>query len=141
MIRLSFLFLLLCAGASLSAQHTRSVTYDTETIYLLGFNRYVKNNQVYSGHRQLKSEFSISVGGMDLYRRSRRNRTIGLAISLAGTAGTVYALASNRSQTSRTFFWVSLGTGLAAAPFNGRANSQLNQAVWLRNRDALLLFH
>jgi hypothetical protein len=113
--------------------------YDRETIYLLSPNRYVRNNTVYTGHPALRQEFSISPGGMQLYVRSRRTRNFALVFSLVGSAGTIYTLATGNRNNYRTFFWVSLGTGLGASLLNARASTQLNQAVWLRNRDALNL--
>ncbi|WP_247237286.1 hypothetical protein [Telluribacter sp. SYSU D00476] len=113
--------------------------YDRETIYLMGPNRYVKNNVMYGGHQQLKREFVISEGGMQLYLRSRRMRNIATVISLAGSAGSIYSLVTGNRNNVRTFFWISLGTGLVSSTLSMQANSQLGQAVWLRNRDALIL--
>ncbi|GAB3175120.1 hypothetical protein GCM10027291_34610 [Telluribacter humicola] len=113
--------------------------YDRETIYLMGPNRYVKNNTLYSGHQQLKREFVISQGGMQLYLRSRRMRNIATVISLAGSAGSIYSLVTGNRNNVKTFFWISLGTGLVSSTLTMQANSQLGQAVWLRNRDALIL--
>lgn len=113
--------------------------YDKETIYLLSSNRYVRNNTVYAGNNALKSEFQISPGGMQLYLQSRRNRNIGFAFSLVGSVGTIYTLVSGNRDAYKTLLWTSLGTGLASTLFTTRANTQLNQAVWLRNRDALIL--
>lgn len=111
--------------------------YDKETIYLLGNNKYVKDNTVYSGQINLKKEFEYSEGGMQLYLRSRRNRSIGAVISLAGTVGSVVGLLSDNSGLRRTLFWSSLGLGIAGTAVNLQATNQLNQAVWLRNRDTL----
>ncbi len=111
--------------------------YSEKTIYLQGANGYVKNNTYYAGNKLLKNEFSISPGGLELYVRSRRNKNIALAVSLLGTAGSLYALLNRNKIDWRPFFWTSLGTGLIAAPINMTASKQLNQAVWLRNKDAL----
>jgi hypothetical protein len=143
--KVSALILILALGTSLtgSAQgSTRNQVrqwYDRETIYLLSPNRYVRNNTVYSGNAALRREFSVSPGGMQLYVRSRRTRNIALVFSLVGSAGTIYTLATGNRDNYRTFFWVSLGTGLASSLLNARASTQLNEAVWLRNRDALIL--
>ncbi|GAB2768721.1 hypothetical protein GCM10027275_09190 [Rhabdobacter roseus] len=112
--------------------------YDKETIYLISPTRYVRNNTVYVGAASLQREFSISPGGLQLYLRSRRKRNIATVISLGGAAGSIAALVSGNRSTIRTFFWVSLGTGLVSSTLSLQASSQLNQAVWLRNRDALL---
>jgi hypothetical protein len=123
----------------LPAQHQTFSTkdYSEHTIYLHGINKYIKNNVEYAGHRSLVKEFSISPGGLDLYLRSRRNRNLGMAVSLLGTAGSLYALLNRDKVNWKPFFWASLGTGLIAAPLNAAATRQINQAVWLRNRDAL----
>ncbi len=113
--------------------------YDRETIYMLGPTRYVRNNVVYAGAPNLQREFSISPAGMNLYIRSRRNRNIALVVSLVGSAGSIYSLVTGNRDAPRTFFWVSLGTGLVSTTLGTRANTQLNQAVWQRNRDALIL--
>ena len=113
--------------------------YDRETIYLLGPNRYVRNNVEYAGAAQLRREFMLSPGGMQLYTRSQRKRTVGTILSLVGSAGTIYTLVSGNRDLYRPFFFISLGTGLASGLLTMRANTQLNQAVWLRNRDAMTL--
>ena len=113
--------------------------YDRETIYVLSPNRYVRNNTVYSGAAQLRREFGLSPGGMQLYTRSQRNRTVATVLSLVGSAGTIYSLVSGNRTSYRPFFYLSLGTGLGSGLLAMRATTQLNQAVWLRNRDALLL--
>lgn len=130
---------LLCVTAKLSAQGQQLLTdeYSQKTIYLYGHNRFIKNNVVYTGHRSLLNEFSASPGGLSLYLRSRRNRNIGMAVSLIGTAGSLYSLLNRGNINWRPFFWGSLATGLIAAPINATATKQLNQAVWLRNKDVL----
>jgi hypothetical protein len=111
--------------------------YDKETIYLRNGNSFVKNNVLYSGHRALSKEFLVSTRGLDLYLRSRRVRTIGLVISVAGSAGSIISLISGNRDNLKTFFWVSVGTGLVSAGLTGRANNLLDEAVWVRNRDAM----
>jgi hypothetical protein len=112
--------------------------YDKETIYLRGGNSYVKNNVIYSGGKALRSEFMISPGGLELYLKSRRTRNIALFISLAGSAGTIVSLVSGNRDNLRKFFWVSLGTGVVSSVLTMQANNQRDQAVWLRNRDAMI---
>lgn len=113
--------------------------YDRETIYLLSPNRYVRNNVEYAGAAQLRREFALSPGGMQLYTSSQRKRTVGTILSLVGSAGTIYTLVSGNRNLYRPFFLISLGTGFASGLLTMRANTQLNQAVWLRNRDAMTL--
>jgi len=145
MLRFNFIFIFLSISffqnAKAQAPERRSIQalYDRETIYLLGPNRYVRNNVEYAGAAQLRREFLLSPGGMQLYNRSQRNRNIGLAVSLVGSVGTIYTLVSGNRDLYRPFFALSLGTGLASGLLTMRAGTQLNQAVWLRNRDAMTL--
>ena len=113
--------------------------YDKETIYLQGRNSYIKNNIEYSGQRALKQEFVISEGGMQLLLKSKRNKNIALAISILGSAGSIYSLASGDRTHFKKFFWISLGAGFASSLITANANNLRDQAVWLRNRDAILL--
>lgn len=139
MLRLTtVLFFLFLSHGLIGQRNFTFQEYNENTIYLEAPNRYVKNNQVYLGHKVLLAEFSVSPGGLELYIRSRRNRTIGTVVSLLGTAGSIYALVNRNQVNWQPFFWFSLGTGLLSVPFNAKANRQLNQAVWLRNRDALV---
>lgn len=112
--------------------------YDKETIYLQGSNSYIKNNVIYSGQKAIRSEFAISPGGMQLYVQSRRRKNIALVISLVGSAGSITSLITGNRDALKKFFWVSLGTGLASTLITIQANNLRDQAVWLRNRDALL---
>ncbi|WP_229214432.1 hypothetical protein [Dyadobacter flavalbus] len=128
--------------AQLSADSTLQLTrkwYDKETIYLRGGNSFVKNNVIYSGGKALRSEFMISPGGLELYLKSKRTRNIALLVSLAGSAGSIVSLVSGNRDNLRTFFWVSLGTGIVSSALTMQANNQRDQAVWLRNRDAMIL--
>ena len=111
--------------------------YDKETIYMRNGNGFVKNNVLYSGNKALKREFLISERGLDLYLRSRRWRNIGLVVSIAGSAGTIASLISGNRDNLKKFFWVSLGSGVVASLTTAQANNLRDQAVWIRNRDAM----
>lgn len=126
------------APTALPTDSTARKWYDKETIYLQGSNSYIKNNMVYKGQKAIKSEFMISPGGMQLYVSSRKKKNIALIISLAGSAGSIASLITGNRDALRKFFWVSLGTGLASTIITVQANNERDQAVWLRNRDALL---
>jgi hypothetical protein len=125
-------------GIPIQVDSTARKWYDKETIYLQGNNSYIKNNMVYSGQKAIRSEFAISPGGMQLYVQSRRRKNIALVISLVGSAGSITSLITGNRDALKKFFWVSLGTGLASTLITTQANNLRDQAVWLRNRDALL---
>jgi hypothetical protein len=126
---------------TVSDSTTKSIRkwYDKETIYLRG-NGFVKDNVFYNSQKALRNEFVLSQGGFELYRRSRRTRSIAMVISIAGAVGSISSLVSGNRNNVKTFFWVSLGTGLASTILTSQANAQRDQAVWLRNRDALLFY-
>ncbi|WP_310587639.1 hypothetical protein [Dyadobacter fanqingshengii] len=128
-----------CNAQSPSDSTLRQVKrwYDKETIYLQG-NGYIKDNVYYRGQRALKNEFAFSQGGFELFRKSRRTRGIATVISVAGAIGSISSLVSGNRNNVKTFFWVSLGTGLVSTILTVQANSQRDQAIWLRNRDAML---
>lgn len=111
--------------------------YDKETIYLFGNNKYVKDNMVYMGQGNLKREFQMSEGGMQLYLRSRKNKNISAVISLTATLGSIIGFISDDTQFRKATFWSSIGLGLVGTGVGIQASNQLNQAVWLRNRDVL----
>lgn len=140
---LSVLFLLVSFAAQSqipldSTANKARKWYDKETIYLRNGNRFVKNNVIYAGQKALLKEFIISPTGMELYLKSRRTRGIGLVISVAGSAGSIISLISGNRDNLRKFFWVSVGTGLISSVLTAQANNQRDQAVWIRNRDAML---
>ncbi|SEI81255.1 hypothetical protein SAMN04487995_2327 [Dyadobacter koreensis] len=126
------------APTAIPIDSTARKWYDKETIYLQGSNSYIKDNILYKGQKAIKREFMISPGGMQLYVSSRKKRNIALVISLAGSGGSIASLITGNRDSLKKFFWVSLGTGLASTIITAQANNQRDQAVWLRNRDALL---
>jgi hypothetical protein len=140
------ILLVLASGLGCHAQVTDSSPtgkarqwYDKETIYMQGGNSYIKNNVQYAGHKALREEFKISEGGTQLYLKSRKNKNFALILSLVGSIGTIYTLASGDRTNYKTFFLISLGTGLGSSLVTIKANNLRDQAVWLRNRDAMLL--
>lgn len=114
--------------------------YDRAVIYPLSPGRYVRNDTLYTGLSLMRNEFVISDGALKLYVRSQRNRTISLVVSLGvAVMPTRTAATFNKPFYQRPLYYVALGLGLASSAINARATSQLNQAVWLRNREALFL--
>lgn len=134
------LFSLVSKGQTVSDSTMRQAKkwYDKETIYLQGGNGYVKDNIFYRGQKNLKREFMISEGAFELYKKSRRTRNIALVLSLAGAVGSINSLVSGNRNNVKTFFWISLGTGFVSSVLTVQANNQRDQAVWLRNREAML---
>ncbi len=146
MLSLLLVFGILFVGKSANAQSNvinqpkqYQKWYDDEVIYMQGHNSFVKKNVLYAGNKAFMREFAISPAGLDLYFRSKKNRNIGLTFSLLGAGATIYSLLSNDNNLWKKMIWVSLGTGLGATLLNVRANNQIDEAVWLRNKDAMIL--
>lgn len=113
--------------------------YDRVTIYPMGPGRYVKHDTQYTGLGAMKREYAISDGALKLYVRSQRNRNIALLLSLGvAVMPTRTAATLNKPFYQRPLSYVAFGLGLISSVFNAKANSQLNQATWLYNRDALI---
>ncbi len=113
--------------------------YDRVTIYPMGPGRYVKHDTLYTGSGAMRNEFAISDGALKLYVRSQRNRNITLVLSLGvAVMPTRTAATFNKPFYQRPLYYVALGLGLVSSVFNAKATSQLNQATWLYNRDALI---
>lgn len=139
------MFFLLASGSG-NAQSVSDSTfsraknwYQKETIYLQGLNGYVKDNMLYKGQKALEKEFIISEGGMELFKKSKRTRNIALVFSLAGSVGSIISLINGKDNNFKTFYWVSLGTAVISTTLTLQANNLRDQAVWLRNRDAMFL--
>ncbi len=113
--------------------------YDRVTIYPMGPGRYVKHDTLYSSLGAMRNEFALSEGALKLYVRSQRNRNIALVLSLGLTVmPTRTAATLNKPFYQRPLFYAALGLGFVSGLFNAKANTQLNQATWIYNRDALI---
>lgn len=122
-----------------SKAQTMADLYDCVTIYPMGPGRYVKHDTLYTGLGMMKREFAISDGALKLYVRSQRNRNITLVLSLGvALMPTRTAATFNKPFYQRPLYYVALGLGFVSSIFNAKATSQLNQATWIYNRDALI---
>lgn len=142
----SFLFFVLTVGSkqiTVAQETTKAQSmadlYDRVTIYPMGPGRYVKHDTLYTGLGMMKNEFAISEGALKLYVRSQRNRNITLVLSLGvAIMPTRTAATFNKPFYQRPLYYVALGVGFVSSLFNAKATSQLNQATWIYNRDALI---
>lgn len=129
---------IVCAQEASKAQAMADL-YDRVTIYPMGPGRYVKHDTLYTGLRGMRNEFAISDGALKLYVRSQRNRNITLVLSLGvALMPTRTAATFNKPFYQRPLYYVALGLGFVSSIFNAKATSQLNQATWIYNRDALI---
>lgn len=144
--RLLFLVFIVVAGSeqvTVAQEATKAQLmanlYDRVTIYPMGPGRYVKHDTLYTGLGAMRREFAISNGALKLYVPSQRNRNISLVLSLGvAVMPTRTAATFNKPFYQRPLYYVALGLGLISSVFNAKATSQLNQATWLYNRDALI---
>lgn len=111
--------------------------YAKETIYLVGGNMYMKDNKPLMGKKKLLNEFSISPSGMKLYVRSRRIRNFTVALSIAGSVGSILSSTSKNRNNLRGLMWTSIGVGIVSSWGVAYANRVRDQALWIRNYDAM----
>jgi hypothetical protein len=136
-------FLLLILGVAKSQGQTDSASlryiYDKEVIYVSG-SRYVKNNTKFK-LRNLEKEFTPNSEAFELYksyksdsRKSSYYSLIGISISAVGIiiGDKNPAVGIGLVFVGGFSIGVSLGTGV-------KADKKMRKAIWLRNKDVLLL--
>ncbi|MFT4032520.1 MAG: hypothetical protein QM669_08870 [Siphonobacter sp.] len=149
MKRVFGILLLFSCIQSLKAQTVRDFkndslqrAYNRETILLLnGGSRFAKERRVYSsGPRQiyLQKQFEFSPNGLDQFRQYRKFKTISTIMTVASVGTAVIGLTSTRKSNA---YWAWWGAGIVIGLGNGvvssMGNNHLQQALWIRNRDAL----
>ena len=137
------LFLLMIQSSAMAQTDSISFfkKYELETIYLSG-NGYIKNNQSFK-LRNLSNEFNFTAQGLEAYRGYQADRkkfivtySIGLGLFFGG-------LLYSRDQFNPN---VVLATSMASLVplsfsfhFAIRSQNRLSKAIWIRNRDVLLV--
>jgi hypothetical protein len=113
--------------------------YDRNTIYLKSFG-FEKDGRItpYGGPFKflLKKELQVSPIASREFKRFTNNKWAFLGCYLGGTALMLSGIESNRINRGR--FWGGLGIMAISIPFSYLANDQMNRAVWLYNRDAVV---
>lgn len=133
--------------------------YDQESIYLRSelFRgvTYVKNGvsrPVGFAYRKLKPEFDLTPRALPMFNKARKNAKISFVVSVVGTAGvatgTLMAIRSIDQQgylTNESQYRNGLSLMLVSAissaaiqiPLQLKSRQQLDDAIWLRNREIL----
>ncbi len=133
--------------------------YDMEAIYLrselfqgVSFVKNGVSRPVGFAYRKLKPEFELTPRALPMFNKARKNAKISFVISIAGIAGvatgTLMAIRSvdqqgyltNESQY-RNGLNIMLISAISSAaiqiPLQVKARQQLDDAIWLRNREIL----
>ncbi len=117
---------------SLKTIYNKRILWFNKSQYIIGNNTYRLN--------QLEKEFAESKEGLQLYLKARKNLHTGRAMIWASLAGYIVAAAVAKKDNSTPFWAVfgsSLGVQLAGSGFVGAGTNQMNQAIFIRNRDVL----
>lgn len=117
--------------------------YDRETIFVFANGtRFAKGGKAYLsglGQRNLQKEFEFSPYGMAEYRGYRKLKNISSILTVASLGTTIVGLTQvgNRGRSYWAWWGAGIAIGLGNGVVSGMANNRLQQAIWLRNRDAL----
>ncbi|MEM9916711.1 MAG: hypothetical protein AAF990_01370 [Bacteroidota bacterium] len=114
--------------------------YERETIYL-NLSKYYKNGEEFKRGglvaKNLKLELAKSEAAMKSYRQFKANRVAGLIFSLTGLGMALTAPALDNTSLQGAFLGGGLVLSIFSLPFSGRAERNLQKAVWEHNRDIL----
>ena len=112
--------------------------YDKQFIYRYGSNFMKGGNKL--SFDALASEFNSRSLSLDLYRKSKKNRTVSVVLRLASTVvilGVVKSARDNNSSLTYGLIAGQLVTGLGSIYFNNKSITDLDRALHIRNREVL----
>lgn len=112
--------------------------YDRNTIYLKkgGFEKNGQTIRFGALKKNLKKELTASPMALQEYKRSRTNFWVAMSCTVVSTALTLSGI--QRKYIYKELSYSGLSLSLLTIPFNIKAQNQLNRAVWLYNREAIL---
>ncbi len=141
------------------AQNPLLKTYDQEGIYLrtelLRGTVFVKNGVARPlgfAYKNLRPEFEIAPRVLPLFKKAQRNAKISFAVGILGLAGATtgllialrgvddqgYLLNERQFNRGLNLIWAcSIATAVINIPLTVRSRRQLDDAIWLRNRELL----
>jgi len=108
-----------------------------ESIYLVG-NKYIKNDVSYPVGfmgTKLNEEMQISPYAIAEWDKFKKLRNGSMITSLAGLGLALGSLVADNESTQRNLLLGGLGLSIVSLPISIKANSQLQKAIWTRNRD------
>lgn len=112
--------------------------YDHSAIYLKkgGFEKDGKTIRFGTFKKNLKKEMAASPMAFAEYKRSRTNAWVVLGCTVASAILTVSG--TQRVFVKKELNYSGFGLNLLSIPFKIKSQNQLNRAIWLYNRDAIL---
>ncbi len=112
--------------------------YDQNTIYLKkkGFEKAGQRIPYGTFKKNLKKELTAFPMALQEYKRSRKNLWVAIGSSVVSAA---FVFSSARSDNYRKELnYTGLSFNLLSIPFKIKSQNQLNRAVWLYNREAIV---
>lgn len=112
--------------------------YDRNTIYLKkgGFEKGGKTIRYGTFKKNLKQELSASPMAYAEFKRSRNNNLVVVGCTLASAILAVSG--TQRVFVKKELNYSGLGFNLLSIPFKIKSKNQMNHAIWLYNRDAIM---
>ncbi|HQV60737.1 MAG: hypothetical protein IPN39_07355 [Chitinophagaceae bacterium] len=138
----SIIFMLtFCLQADLFSQSIDSLRYKytNQTIYRFG-GVFQKGNERL-GFKDLSREFSMSDLGFDLYVKAKKQRKTSTILRYASLASSIAFLGVAANNRNRNLAYGFLGGQMVffmiSMRYQGLSTQNLDQALWLRNKDVL----
>lgn len=153
------LTIIFCFATALFAQTDCADRFDREGVYLryeywkgLAWVKNGESRPVGPAYRRFAPEFEKSREAMTLFKKAQRNNRLSRALSIATILGMVggtalafrqiddrgYLIDAHKYRQGLSIAIGSAAVGAAISlPFQFKSRRQLDDAVWLRNRDAL----
>jgi hypothetical protein len=134
---LAFICLLISCHA-FSQSDSLLKKYDQQFLYRYGSSFMKGGNKL--SFADLQAEFKSPSLSFDLYKKSKKDKTISTVLRLVSTfaiIGVVKGANDNNSNLAYGFLAGQLVTGLASQAFRNKSITELDRAIQIRNREVL----
>lgn len=129
---------LLISSHTFSQSDTVLKKYDQQFLYRYGSSFMKGGNKL--SFADLRSEFVSPSLSFDLYKKSKKDKTISTVLRFVSTSmiiGVFSAARNNNSDAAYAFIGAQLITGSVSLLFNRKSITELDRAIQIRNRELL----
>jgi hypothetical protein len=112
--------------------------YDQQFLYRYGSSFMKGGNKI--SFADLRSEFTSPSLSFDLYKKSKKDKTLSTVLRLVSTAmviGVFSAARNNNADAAYAFIGGQLVTGYASLALRNKSIKELDRAIQIRNREVL----
>jgi len=111
--------------------------YEENAIYWLGNYKYMKNSQKYP-LKNLSNEFKFSMEATALFKDFKKTNRLMVGCLILSTGFLISGIVVKEQQLKLGFLAGSMVVATFAIPLSMKFSRQINQSIWLYNRDILL---